>query len=173
MKIGLSKKLYPDGDDFRVALSLALVADSHWELLNISARSDEWTHMINFVVYLQELRRFRQGLQIPFEPSETLPIDLSALVGLGNWVKFSLPAGKTCDSRKFFLLQNGYFGLGPAIMKPGDVVGVVLGASVPFILRRYGECYKVVGECYAHGLMGGEAVRMWKKGDLSADDIRL
>jgi hypothetical protein len=59
-KVGLSKMLYPNGEDLRLALSLTLVADSHWELPNTTARSDELTYMIHFVAYLQELRRYKR-----------------------------------------------------------------------------------------------------------------
>jgi len=41
---------------------------------------------------------------------------------------------------------------------PGDVVAVLNGLSIPLILRKVETGYEVVGDCYIHGLMDGEAV---------------
>jgi hypothetical protein len=38
----------------------------------------------------------------------------------------------------------------------GDVVAILLGSSVPFILREQGTQFTLVGECYVHGVMKGE-----------------
>ena len=48
----------------------------------------------------------------------------------------------------------------PAALEAGDVVCVLFGGKVPFCLRPMGRRYLIVGECYAHGLMKGEAVRI-------------
>lgn len=76
------------------------------------------------------------------------------------------------DNRAFFPTQQGYMGFGPPDMKQGDLVAVLLGSRLPFILRqapppaivggsegihdkRY---YSVVGYCYLHGVMKNGAV---------------
>jgi Heterokaryon incompatibility protein (HET) len=64
-------------------------------------------------------------------------------------------------NRKFFTTTNGnLFGLGPDGLQSGDVVAVLYGCTVPVILRAAENKmhYKVVGECYIHGLMDGQAV---------------
>jgi hypothetical protein len=45
-------------------------------------------------------------------------------------------------------------------MKENDVLCVLYGGNVPFIIRPTtdGEAYTLVGECYVHDLMHGEAV---------------
>jgi hypothetical protein len=46
-------------------------------------------------------------------------------------------------------------------MEEGDLVCVVLGCSVPLILRRvvgFGEHYINLGDAYVHGFMSGEAL---------------
>jgi len=71
--------------------------------------------------------------------------------------------------RVFFITEQGYMGLGPAHVEIGDDVAVLAGGHTPFILRPtqekeidrdYGvqQCYKLIGDCYVHGLMDGEAV---------------
>jgi hypothetical protein len=67
---------------------------------------------------------------------------------------------KACHGRRFFVTQTGQMGLGPAEVKRGDTVVVLLGGQVPFLLSEVeGETrFMLVGECYVHGLMGGEAM---------------
>lgn len=69
---------------------------------------------------------------------------------------------------KFAVTYTGYMGLVPLETREGDVVMVVCGARVPFVLRPVvkGEEdvhgtdeYQVVGECYLHGVMAGEKIR--------------
>lgn len=63
-----------------------------------------------------------------------------------------------CAGRKLFSTQNGSLGLGPGVLKKGDICCILFGAPVPFILRRLGEHYKLVGEAYVQGIMKGEAM---------------
>jgi len=64
------------------------------------------------------------------------------------------------SARKFFVTQNGYIGLGPGSIRKKDLVCVLLGGRVPFILRRMStsSSHILLGECYAHGIMKGEAL---------------
>ncbi|KAH6675326.1 heterokaryon incompatibility protein-domain-containing protein [Plectosphaerella plurivora] len=77
-----------------------------------------------------------------------------------SWVKM------VCANRRLFLTDDGEVGLGPGVMRPGDVVCVLYGMRVPVVLRRIGETYAVVGECYVDGLMKGSAVGEGSKGVL-------
>lgn len=61
-------------------------------------------------------------------------------------------------SRRFIVSAQGYFGLAPPGTCKGDRIAVLLGVEVPFILRKTGSTFQVVGESYIHGLMDGEAV---------------
>ncbi|KAN0099553.1 HET domain containing protein [Hyaloscypha variabilis] len=75
-------------------------------------------------------------------------------------------AGKYCGEigakshkRKPFVTAKGHLGLGPDNIKPGDVISVLIGNQVPFVLRKIIEGkYQVVGEAYVDGIMDGEAV---------------
>ncbi len=64
--------------------------------------------------------------------------------------------------RRPYVGKGGYIGIGPKFMAPGDLICVLYGAFVPFVLRpvrRDGkERYEVVGECYCDGIMDGEAL---------------
>ena len=43
-------------------------------------------------------------------------------------------------------------GLGPRIIEPGNVVCILLGLQVPFVLRAVNESYVLLDECYCHGI---------------------
>jgi hypothetical protein len=71
------------------------------------------------------------------------------------------------------LTKNGYLGLVPLAAELGDVVCIVHGSCVPFILRRCKDvkgAFRLVGKCYIHGIMEGEAMRMK---DLEQREISL
>ncbi|OAQ97507.1 hypothetical protein LLEC1_00827 [Akanthomyces lecanii] len=80
-----------------------------------------------------------------------------------NWSRWAACAS---DGRIFARTRTGYYVLGPAAMVAGDVVCVLLGCKVPFCLRPVGSRYLLVGECYVHGLMKGEAMEMLKRNEL-------
>jgi hypothetical protein len=54
---------------------------------------------------------------------------------------------------------KGYIGQIPKGTQAADVVCVIGGAAVPFVLRASSGGYKVIGQCYLHGIMEGEALR--------------
>jgi hypothetical protein len=60
--------------------------------------------------------------------------------------------------RGFFVTKRGYLTLAPRYTKPGDLVCLIFGAEVPFVLRPDGLRYRLVGECYVHGMMDGEGL---------------
>lgn len=84
-------------------------------------------------------------------------------------------------NRRFFVTENGRMGLAPLDSEPGDLVCLIVGSPVPFILRpcrrdidtlsslssssthaleprtnQPEEYFLLLGECYCHGMMEGE-----------------
>jgi hypothetical protein len=64
-------------------------------------------------------------------------------------------------------------GMGPKALAEGDLICVVLGCEVPLLLRKNGDHYLLVGECFVWGLVDGEAIRMKRRGDDWLDTFRL
>lgn len=65
--------------------------------------------------------------------------------------------------RCFIRTADGHIGLGPPGTKTGDVMWILLTCIHPVILRpvldsRNHHEWLLVGVCYIHGLMGGEAI---------------
>ncbi|KIM94620.1 hypothetical protein OIDMADRAFT_60396 [Oidiodendron maius Zn] len=90
---------------------------------------------------------------------------------------YSVAAGRFCHGRKFFVTKQGRFGIGPAALKKGHICATVFGARLPFALARSGSpeesTFLLLGEVYLHGMMRGDAVKMWKCRDLSIEEISL
>jgi hypothetical protein len=65
--------------------------------------------------------------------------------------------------RRLFHTPDGYLGLGPPELLPGDLVCVLCGCSIPLLLRRVDSHYTLVGHCFVLGLMDGEAAQRVKE----------
>ena len=60
------------------------------------------------------------------------------------------------QGRQFAITKQSLIGLVPIAARVGDSVGFFAGCRVPFVLRRRGEGYALVGDSYLHGVMNGE-----------------
>ena len=63
------------------------------------------------------------------------------------------------SSRRPFRTEKGYMGLAPSVAREGDLFCVLLGSSVPVLLRIVESHYVLVGECFVLGFMDGEALQ--------------
>jgi hypothetical protein len=50
-------------------------------------------------------------------------------------------------------------GVSPDTAEEGDYVCVLLGCKVPVILRSVGDKFRIIGDAYVNGFMGGEALK--------------
>ena len=76
-----------------------------------------------------------------------------------NSLLYQASLGYVAPHRKFFTTKKCAIGLGPQSMRPGDVVCILSGGRVPFIVRAEGSEFRLIGEAYVHGLMEGQAVK--------------
>ena len=103
---------------------------------------------------------------------DSLSIDFEGLPPPSAYL-YSLAVTHALKQRRLFYSKKGYFGLGPAVMQPGDIVCVLFGTQVPFILRRKDSCYQLVGQSYVHGIMHGEAINMLQDGELEKQTFSI
>lgn len=77
--------------------------------------------------------------------------------------------------RRLVTTSSGHFSLAPVTVKPSDQIFVILGCSVPVVLRPCGvnDGYEVVGECYVEGFMHGECIKDVDAGSRELQDIVL
>jgi hypothetical protein len=74
--------------------------------------------------------------------------------------------------RVMALLKGGLFGCMPSETRVGDVVAVLFGGWVPFVLRPLGgDEYELVGHCYVHGIMDGEWINATLASVTGADEF--
>lgn len=84
--------------------------------------------------------------------------DIERLGSNGNADLFLDAAATACGHRAFFRTESGLVGLGPNWLQTGDSVCILFGADVPFVIRPKNGGYRLIGECYIHDLMRGQAV---------------
>jgi hypothetical protein len=100
------------------------------------------------------------------DSNDVLSPDLQALAreNAGDAFKWCHEASLVTRYRRFAVSAQGYYILGPDTMQEGDTVVVLHGGKTPFLLRRReegeeeGSGWLLVGECYVHGIMAGEAL---------------
>lgn len=84
--------------------------------------------------------------------------------------RFMESFSRYCNNRRFFRSQGGKYGWGPDQTREGDVICVLDGAPVPFVLRPVNDgCFEIIGDAYVHGNMDGDAI----ESGLEANDIVL
>ena len=73
--------------------------------------------------------------------------------------------------RNFCSTKEGSIGLVPGAAQKGDLIAIFMGADVPFVIRPGGAgTHVLIGECYVHGIMNGEA---FQGREAEVDDIVL
>ena len=74
-------------------------------------------------------------------------------------LRFIDASGIWCHSRRFFRTRDGRFGWGPNAIEAGDQSCILYGGDIPFVFRPTGTGrHEIVGDCYVHGFMDGEAM---------------
>jgi hypothetical protein len=70
--------------------------------------------------------------------------------------------------RCFALLNNNFLAAVPWEARAGDLVAVIRGASVPFVVRPQTGKHLLIGDAYVEGIMHGETVGPdgWELNDL-------
>jgi hypothetical protein len=73
--------------------------------------------------------------------------------------------------RRFFITESGYFGFALSSVGVGDEIFLFSGGRAPFIVRKVDLTeYRVLGDCYVHGIMDGEQL---ENGDIEWLDLCL
>ncbi|KAI5373407.1 hypothetical protein J4E82_007929 [Alternaria postmessia] len=83
--------------------------------------------------------------------------------------RFVSRCSRDATDRCLFITSTEMLGIGPHAMIPGDVVVMLHGAEVPFVLRPVDNgLWRLIGECYLYDVNEGRVHREWKeKGSVS------
>jgi hypothetical protein len=129
--------------------------------LTLTARKDGYGMIVeDMPKHLANFNAFRASIG---HSTTSYPPQLSCNTS-GDASCFLLAAHSACGNRRLFHTSKGYLGLGPALLQAGDIVSVLAGGIIPFVLRQDSRSslskrrFQLVGEAYVHGIMRGEAV---------------
>jgi hypothetical protein len=77
------------------------------------------------------------------------------------------------SKKEFFITDDHCMGVGSKTSELGDVVCIIYGHEMPYLLRPTGTQYKYIGACYLDGFMNGEAIEKFKAGELTEEWFQL
>ncbi|OCT54968.1 hypothetical protein CLCR_02818 [Cladophialophora carrionii] len=179
---------YPTGEDLKEALQRTFLFDTP-ALISLVAKRDAFKPWFRAAT-ASDLEFVKMGVEIinaadpsrPYSELESLlktcletltPSQLFFIVS--EFIRFfQLVAIFHCHHKCFFHTKKGYFGLAPdplpTPIRPGDVIAVVQGMEMPFLLRPVDGGYKLLAHVYVHGIMYGEA---WPDDANEVEDLVL
>jgi hypothetical protein len=73
----------------------------------------------------------------------------------------------------FFITDKGQMGLGCTFAREGDILCVIFGFELPFLLRKWGDNYRYLEMPYVRGIMHGEAMEDMRAGELTEEWFSL
>jgi hypothetical protein len=109
--------------------------------------------------YRGHYHAFRQSLErlLQIEQEGERDADFILDMRSNGWL-FSKELGSHCQGRKLGIVQGGMLCLVPTTALVGDFITILDSCRVPIVLRQFGMSFRVVGDCYVHGIMYGEAI---------------
>jgi hypothetical protein len=88
--------------------------------------------------------------------------------------KFIYLAGRRSLGRTVIFCDDKRVGLAPQGTIVGDEIWIFVGAATPFAIRRIdGGSYKLIGNCYVHGVMQGELMEDLEKGKYELRQVAI
>lgn len=94
-------------------------------------------------------------------PEKYAKLPRESQIILSNYWKTAVAFSKRLSNAVLCFTTKGYVGLCPNGTVADDKICLLNGGRVPFVLRKGdGESYTLVGECYIHGIMHGEALKL-------------
>ncbi|KAK0374398.1 heterokaryon incompatibility protein [Colletotrichum limetticola] len=161
---GFSHQIYENSDRQAEAMWRVPVADLYWnegavyryQRPDPAVRSDyeDCMHCHKMLSLTFEVFPPEERQQLLDEFSRRIP-------GQSN---YSENMDKMTGKRPY-MTQKGYVGMGPGEACPGDVVVILFGSRIPYVLRPSGDgtMYCFVGEAYCDGVMDGELLTKREK----------
>lgn len=120
-----------------------------------------WTQFVLFI---------SSQLEHPQHPSKpSVSNDGSEILAAG----FSSSFAFSYIGRRFFSTTSGRIGIGPADLQTGDVLAVLQGGQLPFVLRERGDDFTLLGPTYTLGIMNGEAIEAWTGRDSDPSGVTI
>ena len=108
-------------------------------------------------------------------------IDAAFMQEIGTYIReggpaqqaFLAPFSRFSLGRRYFRSKQGYLGWVPRHAWEGDRICAFYGSRYPFVIRPYGDGWRLIGACYMYGLMEGEAIGISEANDKHDEMIKL
>ena len=146
---------YPTGEAIHDVYRRVLVANKD------NREEEASTSYIENYERMLRLFHIEEQARSPAEGRPPLDFDEEELIALsGSATKYIKSISSCISGRKLCVTRKGYIGLVSEDAIEGDTICVFVGADVPFVLRRCDDRYKLLGDCYIHGIMNEEILEM-------------
>lgn len=157
-------------------------SDEIYEATGETAREVYWKSLVfgfgnndfelkKLMGYKSWITRFLYSLPLPHKslPIRILAVWMMLLVDVGLIIFGARQSNRVlesclrfCYGRRMIKTKIGYIGLATRNVEVDDTVFLLKGGNVPYILRKIDQAadedeYILVGDCYVHGIMYGEA----------------
>ncbi len=170
MLIGINQE-YPTGEDIEDVWWRTAVCDRNFELdikapdgYRESLRLWRITSAWDAAAEDEDFEKFSElsSKLAPYFPDSRLPDTVEGFQELkDSSVEFQLGCLHHFSRSGLCLTSKGYICRAPITVATGDVVAVFAGVEVPYLLRPKGQNqYQLIGNCYCHGIMYGEALNI-------------
>jgi hypothetical protein len=129
----------------------------------------------DFAAFILKFERLRPSNPGGFVTSLTIEDRnmIEVMAATGSAVQFIQDMTWTSMCRKVFRTASGYVGLGPRIMREGDICAVLVGTVYPMILRSCDNYFLLIGPALLYGFMNGEAEELRSNGVLIEKDFLI
>ncbi|KAL2063949.1 hypothetical protein VTL71DRAFT_4443 [Oculimacula yallundae] len=165
------------GEGVEAAMAKTLAMDCSWRLQR--TKSDP-TFLESFTAFEKLYGTGRE---------EDTPLELVHIAGIFHWVwdfaheerdrlrtqswPFEVAVQEAHRGRRFCVTKEGYMCTASYDTEKDDVVAIFEGFRTPFILGKSGNDWKLVGDCYVHGIMDGELIDYSEDIKLKADETSI
>ena len=136
------------------------ISDALWRTLTADQAKDQQPAPLEFRQHFQSLWRFLRASQRFLKSTDNLEAFEEFLLRYKTGASpFLSEMACTCRNRRFALTHRKYMCLVPDEAELGDIIALLDGCRVPFLLRQSRGKFRLVGDCFVHGVMYGEALK--------------
>ncbi|WYZ43182.1 hypothetical protein EsH8_VI_000881 [Colletotrichum jinshuiense] len=147
-----SYPLYPSAEDsltaiLEMAVTLTAGFNDVYDLIVELESSDEREQF--YADYLTYVHKLFDTAGLKSQTFDPLDIALSD----GTASRFRVAASRSCDQRRVFETAGGFYGLAPACAREGDMIVLLYGGPIPFVLRKAEDGWLLLGDSFVGPLM--------------------
>lgn len=154
---------YPTGetlDDILFQLPIGCAAQPHLE-----SNLDQLRAFRPFMAGKQEewpsdLRELVLSIGYSRDPAKYWGLPPESRVAIKRYWQTARAFSRRLGTAALGFTQGRFAGLVPKETLADDLICVLQGGRVPFVVRKRGPEYILIGECYIHGIMHGEALKL-------------